>query len=37
MRSGANHRYGAVLVLTAAMATFTLAAPDAPGLRVVER
>jgi hypothetical protein len=36
MRSTANHRYGAVLVLTASMATFTLAAPDAPGMRVVE-
>jgi ion channel len=36
MRSVGNHRYGAVLALTTAMATFTLAAPDAPGMRVVE-
>jgi hypothetical protein len=36
VRPGGNHRYGAVLVLTAAMATVTLAAPDAPAMRVVE-
>jgi hypothetical protein len=36
MRPTGNHRYGAVLVLTAAMATFTLTAPDAPGMRVIE-
>jgi hypothetical protein len=36
MRSGGNHRYGAVLVLTAAMATFALAAPDRQWVRVVE-
>jgi hypothetical protein len=36
MRSAGDHRYGAVLVLTVAMATFTLAAPDAPAMRVVE-
>ena len=36
MRSAGNHRYGAVLALTAAMATFTLAAPDRPGMRVGE-
>lgn len=36
MRSTGNHRYGAVLILTTAMATFTLAAPDGPGMRVGE-
>jgi hypothetical protein len=36
MRPGGNHRYGAVLLLTVAMATFTLSAPDAAGVRVLE-
>jgi hypothetical protein len=33
---GGRHRYGAVLMLTLAMATFALATPDTPAARAVE-
>jgi len=36
MRESGTHRYGAVLVITVAMATFTLAVPDRPAMRVIE-
>jgi ion channel len=36
MRSGGGHRYGAVLALTLAMATFALAAPEGGATRVAE-
>jgi hypothetical protein len=36
MRQRGGHRYGAVLVITLAMATFTLAAPDGTGMHLVE-